>query len=142
VRAYEESVTHSGEEFSRKVRIACQAFNVHKLLWPKLRKLDLLTRYKYVSHKLLRWVSIYFLTGAAIAFTLALLFAGYTLIALLLVAMAVGAAALGWYGSLRPFVQIMDVLTALTGAGLGVWRSIRGERFQTWTPANSIRGGG
>jgi hypothetical protein len=29
----------------------------------------------------------------------------------------------------------------LLGAGLGVWRSLRGERFQTWTPANSIRGG-
>ncbi|HEY4366352.1 MAG TPA: glycosyltransferase family 2 protein [Steroidobacteraceae bacterium] len=142
VRAYEESVTHSGEEFSRKVRIACQAFNVHKLIWPQLRKLDLVTRYKYVSHKLLRWVSIYFLAGAAIAFTLALLSAGYTLIALVLVVMALGAGALGWYWSLKPFAQIMDVLTALAGAGLGVWRSIRGERFQTWTPANSIRGGG
>ena len=26
-----------------------------------------------------------------------------------------------------------------TGTGLGVWRSIRRERFQTWTPAASIR---
>jgi hypothetical protein len=50
------------------------------------------------------------------------------------------AAVLGYRWSIKPFAQVVDLLTALAGAGLGVWRSIRGERFQTWTPANSIRG--
>lgn len=140
VRAYEESVTHSGEEFGRKVRIACQAFNVHRLIWPRLRQMDLLTRYKYVSHKLLRWVCIYFLAVAALAFVGALLSAGYIALAAALSGLAV----LGWWlgqrWSIKPFAQVVDLLTALAGAGLGVWRSIRGERFQTWTPANSIRG--
>jgi len=139
VRAYEESVTHAGEEFGRKVRIACQAFNVHRLIWPRLRKLDLLTRYKYVSHKLLRWVSIYFLVIAAVAFLAALLSADHAVLALLLVAGAALGALLGSRWSIKPFAQAVDLLTALTGTGLGVWRSIRGERFQTWTPANSIR---
>ncbi len=53
--AFEEQVSHPGEEFRRKVRIACQAFNVHRALWPRLRRLPALDRYKYVSHKLLRW---------------------------------------------------------------------------------------
>jgi cellulose synthase/poly-beta-1,6-N-acetylglucosamine synthase-like glycosyltransferase len=140
VRAYEESVTHSGEEFGRKVRIACQAFNVHRLIWPRLRKLDLLTRYKYVSHKLLRWVSIYFLALSAVAFLVALLSAGLAGIAFSLVAVAMLGAWLGHRWSIKPFAQGVDLLTALAGSGLGVWRSIRGERFQTWTPANSIRG--
>jgi len=35
--AYEESVVSSREEFQRKIRIACQAFNVHRLVWPHLR---------------------------------------------------------------------------------------------------------
>src|SRR6185295_2273749 len=39
-RAEEESVGRSGEEFRRKVRISCQAFNVHRLLWPRLKRLD------------------------------------------------------------------------------------------------------
>jgi len=30
--AYEESVVSAGEEFRRKIRIACQAFNVHRLI--------------------------------------------------------------------------------------------------------------
>ncbi|HEY6642233.1 glycosyltransferase [Povalibacter sp.] len=140
-RAYEESVAKSSEEFSRKVRIACQAFNVHRLLWPRLRRTDWLTRYKYVSHKLLRWLSIFFLAIAALAFLAALVAAGYPLLALALVAAAVVGGCLGHFWSIKPFVQIMDLLLALSGAGLGVLRSLRGERFQTWTPANSIRGG-
>jgi cellulose synthase/poly-beta-1,6-N-acetylglucosamine synthase-like glycosyltransferase len=139
VRAYEESVTHSGEEFGRKVRIACQAFNVHRLIWPRLRRLDWLTRYKYVSHKLLRWVSIYFLAVAALAFVAALLSAGHAVLALLLIAATALGVLLGLRWSIKPFAQAVDLLTALAGSGLGVWRSIRGERFQTWTPANSIR---
>lgn len=141
VRAYEESVSNATEEFGRKVRIACQAFNVHRLIWPRLRHADALTRYKYLSHKFIRWLSIYFLALAAIAFVAALICAGYPLIALALVALGVIGAVLGYVWSLKPFAQIVDVLMALAGAGLGVWRSIRGERFQTWTPANSIRGG-
>jgi hypothetical protein len=31
-------------------------------------------------------------------------------------------------------------LIALLGAGVGVVKAYRGERFQTWTPASSIRG--
>ena len=31
VRAYERALTTSSDEFNRKVRIACQAFNVHRL---------------------------------------------------------------------------------------------------------------
>lgn len=141
VCAYEESVTSPGEEFNRKVRIACQAFNVHRLLWPRLRRTDLLTRYKYISHKLMRWLSIYFLALAALASVAALILAGYAVLAIVLVALAALGATLGYVWSVKPFAQIVDVLVALTGAGLGVWCSIRGERFQTWTPANSIRGG-
>jgi cellulose synthase/poly-beta-1,6-N-acetylglucosamine synthase-like glycosyltransferase len=140
VRAYEESVTKPGEEFSRKVRIACQAFNVHRLIWPKLRQLDALTRYKYISHKFLRWLCIYFFGAAALAFSGALILAGKSLIALALIAGGAVAFVLGARG-VRPFAQLVDLFTALAGAGVGVWRSMRGERFQTWTPAASIRTG-
>ncbi len=74
--AYEESVVSAREEFTRKIRIACQAFNVHRLIWPQLRKLDGVTVYKYVSHKLIRWFTIYFLAIAAIAFGAALVARG------------------------------------------------------------------
>ena len=65
-RCYEASASSGREEFSRKARIACQAFNVHRLLWPQLRRLDALTIYKYLSHKVLRWLCIYSLGAAAL----------------------------------------------------------------------------
>src|SRR3546814_13272516 len=63
VVAYERATTDSGDEFRRKVRIACQAFNCHRLLRPRLRKLPPLDRFQYVSHKVLRWFGIYFLAA-------------------------------------------------------------------------------
>jgi cellulose synthase/poly-beta-1,6-N-acetylglucosamine synthase-like glycosyltransferase len=137
--AYEESVVSAREEFTRKIRIACQAFNVHRLVWPQLRKLDGITLYKYVSHKLIRWFTIYLLAMAAIAFDAALIVAGRALIAMALVICMAGALLLGRFSSLRPFAQIAEIVSAFAGTGLGVWRSMRGERYQTWTPAASIR---
>ncbi|MDB5815492.1 MAG: Histidine kinase [Rhodocyclales bacterium] len=139
VRAFEASVTSSQEEFKRKVRIACQAFNVHRLLWPRLKQLDGLTLYKYVSHKLIRWLTIYSLALALLCGLAALLAAGQWPLALgATLTLALGLA-LGLIWEIKPFSQVTDILLAFAGAGLGVWRSLRGERFQTWTPAASIR---
>lgn len=138
-RAYEESVTSAREEFNRKVRIACQAFNVHRLLWPHIRRLPLLEQYKYVSHKLLRWLSIYFLSLGALVLCAALVSAGLGYVAGLLVLAALLVILLGALGAVKLFARGVDLLLALSGTGLGVWRSLRGERYQTWTPATSIR---
>jgi len=140
--AYEESVVSAREEFRRKIRIACQAFNVHRLLWPQLRKLDRITLYKYVSHKLIRWFTIYFLAIAAAAFEAALIVAGHARIAVALSAGTAAALLLGCISRMKPFAQMAGIIAAFTGTGWGVWRSLRGERYQTWTPAASIRNGG
>lgn len=139
VRAFEESVTSGAEEFRRKIRIACQAFNVHRLLWPRLVRSDGLTLYKYVSHKLLRWLSIYFFAGAALCLAGGLIAAGQAAIAVAAALLGVVALAIGRSGRVKPLPQIWDIFVAFCGAGLGVWYSLRGERFQTWTPAGSIR---
>ena len=137
--AYEESVESAREEFRRKVRIACQAFNVHRLLWPQLRRLDGITLYKYVSHKLIRWFTIYLLAIAALAFEGALIVAGHAPLAAVLAGCAAAALYLGCVSSIRPFAQFAGTIAALAGTGLGVWRSMRGDRYQTWIPAASIR---
>jgi cellulose synthase/poly-beta-1,6-N-acetylglucosamine synthase-like glycosyltransferase len=137
--AYEESVVSAREEFRRKIRIACQAFNVHRLIWPQLRKLDGITLYKYVSHKLIRWFTIYFLAVSFMAFDAALIVAGRARIAVALVICSAGALLLGRFSSMKPFAQIAGITSAFAGTGLGVWRSMRGEHYQTWTPAASIR---
>ncbi len=137
--AYEESVVSAREEFRRKIRIACQAFNVHRLLWPQLRKLDRITLYKYVSHKLIRWFTIYFLAIAAVAFESALIVAAHARIAIALIVCTAAALLLGCFSTMKPFAQMLGIIAAFAGTGWGVWRSLRGERYQTWTPAASIR---
>lgn len=138
-RAYEESASSSSDEFNRKSRIACQAFNVHRLIWPHLRKMNFLTVYKYVSHKLLRWLSIYFMALGGILFVAALTVAGYAWAAGVLVAALIVGAILGAKYAVKPFSQIVDIVSSLAGAGLGIWKSVRGESFQTWTPVASLR---
>ncbi|HEX4352300.1 MAG TPA: glycosyltransferase family 2 protein [Polyangiales bacterium] len=139
VDAYEESVVASREEFSRKVRIACQAFNVHRLLWKDLRQLDGLRLYQYVSHKLIRWFTIYFLIASALLIEAGLIAAGQIAVACSLLGLSGLVLIAGYYAWVRPAAQIWDILTAFAGAGVGVLRSLRGDQFQTWSLATSIR---
>ena len=138
--AYEEAATHSGDEFRRKVRIACQAFNVHRLLRADLAKLPLFDRYKYVSHKLLRWFAAYLLGGAVLCFAAGLAALGAW--GLLMLCVMWGAAFLV-VARLSPtglFGKVFDIAAAFVATGMGVVQSLRGKRFQIWTPPASARG--
>jgi cellulose synthase/poly-beta-1,6-N-acetylglucosamine synthase-like glycosyltransferase len=140
VRAFEEQAVRTNEEFRRKVRIACQAFNIHRLLWPRLRRLEWVSLYKYVSHKLLRWLVAYDLALAAV-FILAGLLGSVGLANT--VACLVGLTALiGVLWWVRPrLVRLgFEFLSAITATAAGVAKSFQGERFQTWTPPESARG--
>jgi cellulose synthase/poly-beta-1,6-N-acetylglucosamine synthase-like glycosyltransferase len=137
--AYEETVARPGEEFRRKIRISCQAFNVHRLLWHQLRRLPALDRYKYVSHKLLRWFSGYLQLAALASFAagLATVGAWRALCGFLVLGSAV--VLLGWRRPAGPFGRLLNIAAAFAATSLGVIRSLRGERFQTWTPPASAR---
>lgn len=138
--ALERSATAPGEEFFRKIRIACQAFNGHRVLWPRIRQLPPSVVYMYLSHKLLRWFSIYTLCSSALAAAIGLSALGVP--PPITASAAVAFIGILWWGAsrgLRPFAQIREVMLALLGAGVGVAQSVRGETFQTWTPASSVR---
>lgn len=138
VLAYEDSVSDPWNEFRRKVRIACQAYNVHRLLWPRLRGLGPGTVYMYLSHRYLRWLMPFLLVTSALclAGALALLvpitwFATFAVASGLLLT-------LGLKLRLWPFTMLPPLTLSLAGVALGVLKSIRGERFQTWESSNSI----
>ncbi len=137
--AYEEAVSRPGEEFRRKVRIACQAFNVHRALWPRLRRLPALDLYKYVSHKLLRWLTIALLASGGLCLLAALAVAGLWMALSVMLALGLAGAGAMLAVPRGPVATLRDVLGAFVATGLGVWRSWRGDRFQTWTPPASAR---
>ena len=138
--AFERATTRSGEEFRRKVRIACRSFNAHRLLWPRLRRLPALDLYKYISHKLLRWFSLLWLllgllAVLGLAYSLGLLPLALTLGLLGMAILLIG----GRWLRIRLLQALFDVLVAYAATGYGIWRSLRGERFRTWEAAKSAR---
>jgi cellulose synthase/poly-beta-1,6-N-acetylglucosamine synthase-like glycosyltransferase len=138
--SYERSDAKSDEEFRRKVRIACRSFNAHRLLWPRLRHLGFLDLYKYISHKLLRWLSVLWLFLATIA-ALAAAAHFHLLLPALVLGGLVGLVVLvggGWL-RIRLFRKLMAIIMAQIATGYGVWRSLRGDRFQTWEVARSAQ---
>lgn len=142
VVAYERAATDSGDEFRRKVRIACQAFNCHRLLRPRLKRMPLLDRFKYASHKVLRWFGIYFLAVGALAAGLWLVLQGLGLLALAGAAAAVALYLAGRAGMPAALAKVVEILRAMAATGIGLVKSGRGERFQTWElPASSRRAG-
>ena len=137
--AFEPPTTRSDEEFRRKIRISCRAFNAHRLLWQRVRKLDGLTVYKYVSHKLLRWFSgLNVLIAALFAWAaLASLIGFWITLGIVVVTMSV--ATFVYASGHRPMRMIGEVFFALIATSLGVASSLQGKRFQTWTPPASTR---
>jgi cellulose synthase/poly-beta-1,6-N-acetylglucosamine synthase-like glycosyltransferase len=136
--AIEASVSRPAEEFRRKIRIGCQAFNVHRALWPRLRRLPAVDLYKYLSHKLLRWLTIYLLGFGTVALLsgIVLLNPAAALACSLAALVVLAAISLSRSGKIA---TVQDVLLAFLATGLGVWRSVQGDRFQTWNPPDSAR---
>ncbi len=139
VIAYEESVTVAKDEFRRKVRIGCGAFNAHRAVWPRVREQSALTLYKYISHKVIRWLTIYFLLAGWLLIEVGLAAAGYAAAAAWLAGLSIACLLIGALSSRGPLAQIWDILSAFVATGLGVLRAVRGHNFQTWTPIGSIR---
>jgi hypothetical protein len=135
-RAYEMHTVAARDEFRRKIRIACRSMNCYRLLAPRFRSLPLLTRYKIYAHKLLRWLTIYWLAAGAAALLCALLIEGAVLTAEILAATSI---ALTTVAVLGVKSGILEILRAFIATGLGVAQSYRGERYQTWNIAGSSR---
>jgi cellulose synthase/poly-beta-1,6-N-acetylglucosamine synthase-like glycosyltransferase len=139
VVAYEENCAGQRDEFWRKVRIGSCAYNVHRFLWPRIRAQQALLVYKYVSHKWIRWLTIYFLVAGLAFVELGLILANEGLEAFVLASLATVLLVVGAVSSSGPLAQLWDILCAFAATGLGVFRSIRGERMKTWTPVASLR---
>jgi len=137
VVAYEKNATAASDEFRRKRRIACRAFNTHRHLWPQIaRSFGAADIYKYVSHKLLRWMGLPMLIMAMACATLALSIAEQPLWAIGLWCMA-GLVLLLARARIRPFSQLVEIFWSISAIFVGLTDSWRGQTYQTWAPAKS-----
>ena len=139
LRAFEQTASGWGDEMRRKTRIACQAFNCHRLLWPRLRRLGAMERFQYVSHKLLRWFGLYFALAGLVFTVSGLALAGWMLAAFALLLASGVALALGLAFPIRYLAEASRTASFIAATGYGVVLSFVGYRFRTWTPPQSAR---
>ena len=139
VRAYGHLAAVTHEEFTRKVRIPCQAFNAHRLLWPRLQKLPVPQLYCYLSHKFLRWFTGLHLLIAAILSTAGLVLAFGLFPVVFGIAALTVMSMVGYLIGIRAVTKAYSIGLALVATLVGIARSFNGDRFQTWTSPASGR---
>jgi cellulose synthase/poly-beta-1,6-N-acetylglucosamine synthase-like glycosyltransferase len=138
VRTFEKTPTKSRDEFRRKVRIVCRAFNCYRLIASRLHRSGAEVVYKFYSHKVIRWFCLPLALAGCLCLIAALIAEGHGLLAAMLVAITV-LILLAGMGGVRPFAALYEIALSLLAAMLGVYQSLRGERYQTWTIASSGR---
>lgn len=137
VIAYEKNATSSSDEFRRKRRIACRAFNTHRHLWPEIRAhYSAGDIYKYLSHKLIRWFGLVPLTAGVVLGFVALMMLGMPGLAIGGILAAAAVLILGRIG-LPHFRSVYEIILSITATLIGVYDSMGGKTYQTWTPAVS-----
>jgi cellulose synthase/poly-beta-1,6-N-acetylglucosamine synthase-like glycosyltransferase len=136
VVAYERLVSSSKDEFARKVRIASRAYHTHLYLRSRLKRMSPVDRYKYISHRLVRWWGgPLLLVGTVLMLIGVALLDRWAGLYLLLFAIAGGvfiAFSRSWAAS-----NVREILLAIIATSLGVWRALLGRTYVTWSPAQS-----
>jgi cellulose synthase/poly-beta-1,6-N-acetylglucosamine synthase-like glycosyltransferase len=139
LRAYEAHTTTARDEFRRKVRIAKESMHIHFELWPRLRPLGPWHIYKYIGHRLLRWIGGYFLTFAILLLVIAAI-----LVLGPVTVLTIGGSILFLFvaallARLSPAPMILNAMIAVAGNVVGVFQALRGVRAITWEPLPSAR---
>jgi cellulose synthase/poly-beta-1,6-N-acetylglucosamine synthase-like glycosyltransferase len=141
----EDAAPSIAAEYRRKTRIQERNFDALPAMWGALNPARGLSAYAFFSHKILRWVSPFFLaTFAAAAFTAAGLYGGAYWWAAGATAGAMALSALGWalnkLGA-RVGVLLSGYYFMMTNVAfiVGAVRALGGKRVATWEPTERRR---
>lgn len=134
VHAYETAAVNSGEEFRRKRRIACGAFSTHMYLRPRLRTMKPMDKFKYFSHKYLRWFSAAFLAFGIVFAVAAIAVLGHELVAASVAGIGLALLWIGRRFDIPILSPLTEVIMSMLATGIGVLEAIAGRSYQTWTP--------
>ena len=140
VTVFERSSSRAEEEFNRKKRIACQAWNVHRALWPELKRLPPLKLYAYFSHRVLKWLTPFLVLLVVLSYAAVIAELTSWPVAVGIVVGGAAALALGSAIDFQPMLIVSTMLYSLAGVGLGLLQSIfQNKTYTVWQPADSVR---
>lgn len=136
VVAYENLSADRADEIKRKIRIAARSFHTHRVLQTNLRSLSQLDRFKYFSHKLLRWFGgLFLILGFIFGFLFLYLIAQYAFLV-----MIVALPLLFLYSVSRRHGVLSiaaEIMISILATFIGVLKAIMGETMPTWQPSKS-----
>ncbi len=133
IRATEPAAAETGGEFARKIRIACGAWHAHDDMNLLVARLGWKHRFKYASHKLIRWFSFVWLVAAA-GFAAALAWQTGLFWFFAWVALASGLAA---FRGIGPFGKGLEIVLAMLATFLGILKAVRGREQAVWETVRS-----
>ena len=134
VLAHETMVAARADDARRRIRISTRAFHTHLWLRPQLRHMAMNDRWRYWSHRYIRWFGAFFIAigcmsgVAALALSTNWVAAGA---ALGLVAITI------WVGTVMrtgPLSSLTHILMSILLTGRGVIRAGKGRTMATWNP--------
>ncbi len=137
--AFERTVTSPQDQYRRRVRIGSLNFCCFLHLWPRLIRLNGWNLYRFFSHRLLRWMVMFWILSSILFFTLAVFLFSKTLGFYLLLILGAVSALSVLLSKSRPFRLGISALGTFWATGVGVLFSILGIRFQSWEPPASAR---
>ncbi len=137
VVAYEHSVGNSQEEFKRKKRIACGSYGTYVYMKSSIDGLPLIERFKFYSHKTMRWWGALALFIATCCFLLGGLITGHFLLTSLLLTSAALLIIIAGKVGLPGFSSIYEILKAIIATMMGVFEAMSGKKYEVWVPAKS-----
>lgn len=139
VNCYENSATSRTDEFRRKVRITTRAMTTHLLLRRRIRRMSIKLQYFYLSHKLIRWFTFYWLMGTAITASAWMCEQGLAYATGTLGICGLAITGLGIVRQQGAAAQAVDALAAFAATAWGATRALIGRRVTTWAIPGSSR---
>ncbi|MGW8481868.1 glycosyltransferase [Microbacterium sp. NPDC055903] len=133
VIAVERLVASRSLEWSRKIRIAVRAFHTYEVMRQNVRRMKLRDRFRFASHKWLRWHGGYFLCIGASCVAIGLFLSSPVLgtASTACVAAALLVASRARTGVLA---SAYEMLISVLATSLGVTRARRGHTQAVWNP--------
>ena len=135
VVAHERLVTSTKDDYTRRLRIATRVFHTHMtVIGPRLGTLPLADRWRWWSHRYVKWHGAFFVMGGYVSAATAF---GATVGVVPAIAAGVTTAAIVVSGTrfdLGPLSALAHVLSSILLSGVGVVQARKGHTVTTWQP--------
>ncbi len=134
VIARERLVASKGDDVRRRIRISMRCYHTHLWMRPRLRRMSLDDRWRWWSHKFLRWHGSAFIIAGYLCVIAAISLSLNWIVAIIFLMATILFFSLGYYLRLGPLSTLVHLVLSILMTGIGVARALRGRTVSVWNP--------